>query len=128
MKKIGTFLTAMALVAALVTACGGSSSSVESTAAVAETSSAANPTAVTGPTITIASMAFGRPLTVGPGTQVNIVNNDSVEHSVTSQTAGAFDVRVDGGKNKTLTAPTEPGQYQFYCVYHPSMKGMPIVT
>jgi hypothetical protein len=62
------------------------------------------------------------------GPQVNIVNNDSVEHSVTSQIAGAFDVHVDGGKNKTLTAPTEPGQYQFYCVYHPSMKGMLIVT
>lgn len=128
MKKIGTFLAAMAFVAALVTACGGSSSSVESTAAVAETSSAPNPAAVAGPAITIASMAFGGPLTVGPGTQVNIVNDDSVEHSVTSQTAGAFDVHVDGGKNKTLTAPTEPGQYQFYCVYHPSMKGMLIVT
>lgn len=118
----------MAFVAALVTGCGRSSSSVESTAAVAETSSAPNPTAVAGPTIIIASMAFGRPLTVGPGTQVNIVTDDSVKHSVTSQTAGAFDVHVDGGKNKTLTAPTEPGQYQFYCVCHPSMKDMLIVT
>jgi plastocyanin len=127
MKKIGTFLAAMAFVAALVTACGGSSSSVESTAAVAETSSAPNPTAVAGPTITIASMAFGRPLTVGPGTQVNIVNDDSVEHSVTSDTAGAFDQDVEGNEKATMTAPSKPGEYPFHCSYHPNMKGTLIV-
>jgi plastocyanin len=127
MKKIGTFLAAMAFVAALVTACGGSSSSVESTAAVAETSSAPNPTAVAGPTITIANMTFGRPLTVGPGTQVNIVNNDSVEHSVTSDTAGAFDQDVEGNEKATMTAPSKPGEYPFHCSYHPNMKGTLIV-
>jgi plastocyanin len=127
MKKIGTFLAAMAFVAALVTACGGSSSSVESTAAVAETSSAPNPAAVAGPAITIASMAFGGPLTVGPGTQVNIVNDDSVEHSVTSDTAGAFDQDVEGNEKATMTAPSKPGEYPFHCSYHPNMKSTLIV-
>ena len=125
MKKIGTFLAAMAVVAALVTACGGSSSTTQATdIAMASENS---PTDVAGPTITIADMAFGQPLTVAPGTQINIANNDSVEHSVTSQTAGAFDVHVDGGENKTLTAPSQPGEYPFYCVYHPNMKGTLIV-
>ena len=31
--------------------------------------------------------------------------------SVTSDTAGKFDVEVDGKEQKTLTAPTDPGDY-----------------
>jgi plastocyanin len=112
----------MAVVAALATACGGSNSS-GATAAPGTNS----PSAVAGPTLTIAKMAFGQPLTVAPGTEITIINDDTVEHSVTSKTQGAFDVHVDGGSRKTLTAPAQPGQYQFYCVYHPSMKGTLIV-
>lgn len=126
-KKIGTFLAAIAAVGTLTTACGGSSTS-DTAATASESASQSSPTEVPGaPTITIASMAFGQPLTVAPGTQINIANDDTVEHSVTSETKGAFDVHVDGGKRKTLTAPTEPGEYAFYCVYHPNMKGTLIV-
>ncbi|HKV20561.1 MAG TPA: cupredoxin domain-containing protein [Mycobacterium sp.] len=124
MKKIGMLLAAMAVVAALATACGGSGSSADGTTTATEHS----PAAIAGPTLTIANMAFGQPLTVAPGTEITIVNNDGVEHSVTSKAQGAFDVHVDGGGEKTLTAPTQPGQYQFYCVYHPSMKGTLIVS
>ena len=125
MKKIGTFLAAMTVVAALVTACGGSSSTTYATeTAMASESS---PTEVAGPTITIADMAFGQPLTVAPSTQINIANNDSVEHSVTSDTAGAFDQDVDGHEKATLTAPSQPGEYPFHCSYHPTMKGTLIV-
>ena len=126
MKKIGTFLAAAAVLAAVVTGCDSSSSTTQATdtAAASENS----PTEVAGgPTLTIANMAFGQPLTVAPGTQLNIVNNDTAEHSVTSDTEGAFDVHVDGGKSKTLTAPTKPGEYPFHCVYHPNMKGTLIV-
>ena len=119
MRRIGIVLAAMAVVAALATACAGSSTD-NATASPGENSSSA----AAGPTLTIAKMAFGQPLTVAPGTEVTIVNDDTVEHSVTSTAQGAFDVHVDGGSRKTLTAPDEPGQYQFYCVYHPSMKGM----
>ena len=73
-------------------------------------------------------MNFGEPVTVPAGAQITIKNDDSAEHSVTSQTAGQFDVHVDGNEQGTLTAPTEPGEYAFYCVYHPSMKGTLIVT
>ena len=44
-------------------------------------------------------------------------------HSVTSQTAGHFDVHLAGNWEATFTAPTQPGEYAFYCTYHPSMKG-----
>ena len=85
------------------------------------------PAAPDGATITISGMAFGDPLTVSPGAQVAITNSDGVEHSVTSKTAGQFDTEVDGNEQKTFTAPTQPGEYPFYCKYHSNMKGTLIV-
>lgn len=88
--------------------------------------STAGPTgepAPNGPTITIEGMGFSKAPTVAPGTQIAIVNNDEVEHSVTSRDDGKFDVHVDGGQRATLVAPSEPGQYSFYCLYHPAMVG-----
>ena len=96
MKKISMFLAAMGLIAVIVTACGGSSSTDETTENATSSAQATNensPSATAGATITIANMAFGEPLTVAPGAEIDVVNNDSVEHSVTSDTAGAFDVR-----------------------------------
>jgi plastocyanin len=132
MKKI-LLLCATFCLAAAVAACGSESSytstegdtgtatataSPESTSAAAET---------VGPTITIANMSFGDPITVAPGAKITVKNNDSAEHSVTSRDDGKFEVHVDGGDQGTLTAPTEPGEYAFYCVYHPSMRGTLIV-
>ena len=128
MKKIGMFLAAMALVAAVATACGGSSSKTETTNTATATSSESatsknSATATAGATITIENMAFGKPVTVAPGAEVRIVNNDTVEHSVTSDKPGAFDQDVDGGQKATLIAPNQPGEYPFHCEYHPNMKG-----
>ena len=64
---------------------------------------------------------------VSPGATVSVTNNDSAAHSVTSQTAGQFDVHLAGNGEATFTAPTQPGEYAFYCTYHPSMKGTLIV-
>jgi plastocyanin len=136
MKRFGLFWAALCLVAAVATACGGSDTSTEeretgtatmtaSPTGTAETTSA--PAAAGAATITIATMSFGEPVTVPPGAQITIKNDDSAEHSVTSDTAGKFDVHVDGTEQGTLTAPTEPGEYPFHCVYHPSMQGTLIV-
>jgi plastocyanin len=126
MKKFSTFLAAVALVAALATACGSNSS--ETAATASNSSSEKSPTEVaSGPTITIANMAFGQPLTVAPGSTINLANNDTMEHSVTSDTAGAFDQDVDGNEKATMTAPSQPGEYPFHCSYHPNMKGTLIV-
>jgi plastocyanin len=132
MKRIGMFVAAMALVAVLVTACGGSSSKNDSTNTATATSSESatsknSPTATAGATITIENMAFGKPVTVAPGAEVRIVNNDTVEHSVTSDTAGVFDQDVDGEQKATLIAPKQAGEYPFHCSYHPNMKGTLIV-
>ncbi len=126
----------MCLVAAIATACGGSDTSTQeketgtATATASPTTTAAQTsgTATAGAaTITIANMSFGDPITVSPGAQITIKNDDSAEHSVTSDTAGKFDVEVEGKEQGTLTAPTEPGEYPFHCTYHPSMHGTLIV-
>lgn len=127
------------LVVVAATACGQSSTQEEPTGETATATASPTPSAQTpattpaspaspaGATITISGMSFGEPVTVAPGAQVAIINDDSAEHSVTSETGGAFDVHVDGGQQSTLAAPTQPGEYAFYCIYHPSMKGTLIV-
>lgn len=141
MKKICLFAAALCLVLTAATACGESSTTEErdtgtatmtgsptTTAQATGTAEETAPASAGAATITIANMSFGEPITVPPGAQITIKNDDSAEHSVTSQTAGQFDVHVDGNQEATLTAPTEPGEYAFYCIYHPSMKGTLIVT
>jgi plastocyanin len=133
MKRFGLFWAGLCLVAAFVTACGGSSnSSYESPSGTATaTASASEPTSAPAPagaaTMTIKDMNFGESITVPPGAQITIKNDDSAEHSVTSDAAGKFDVEVDGTEQGTLTAPSEPGEYAFHCKYHPSMHGTLIV-
>ena len=63
-------------------------------------------------------------VTVPPGAQVTVVNNDSAEHTVTADSSGAFNVEVDDKHQATFTAPTQPGTYPFHCTYHPSMHGV----
>jgi plastocyanin len=143
MKKICLFCAALCFIAAVATACGESSTTTEeretgtatmtgspttTAQATATTEATGAPAPAGAATMTIADMSFGDPITVPPGAEITIKNDDSAEHSVTSQTAGQFDVHVDGGQQGTLTAPTEPGEYAFYCIYHPSMKGTLIVT
>lgn len=132
MKRFGLFWAAMCLAAALATACGGSSNSSESqsgtaTATASGSEATSAPASASAATITIASMNYGDPVTVPPGAQIAIKNNDSVEHSVTSDAAGKFTVDVDGNEQGTLTAPSEPGEYAFHCKYHSSMHGTLIV-
>jgi plastocyanin len=132
MKKI-LLVCATICLAAAIAACGSESSYTTSegdsgtATATASPESTSSTAAASGPTITMANMSFGDPITVAPGATITLKNDDSAEHSVTSETDGKFDVHVDAGEQGTLTAPTEPGEYAFYCVYHPSMKGTLIV-
>jgi plastocyanin len=135
MKRFGLFCAAMCLVAAVATACGGSSTTAEqpygsttTTAGPTATMEATGaPAAAGAATITIENFKYGEPLTVSPGATVSVTNNDSAPHSVTSQTAGQFDAQLEGNGQATFTAPTQSGEYAFYCTYHPSMKGTLIV-
>ena len=75
-------------------------------------------------------------LTVSAGAEVNVVNQDTVLHTVTSgtgtsdpQSAQMFDSGFIGpGQSATLSlAQVPPGQYDYYCQVHPYMIGKLVV-
>jgi plastocyanin len=93
-----------------------------------------------GPTINILEGASiqGNPdydpeeLTASTGAEVNVVNQDTLPHTVTSGTgpqdpnsAQLFDTSlINGGESATLSlAQVTPGQYDYYCIVHPYMTG-----
>lgn len=120
---------AVCLVTVLVAACGSSGpASTYGSAATSATAAHTTATPASSAKVTIASHSFGDPITVPPAAQISVANNDSAEHSVTSDTAGAFDVDIAGNADGSFTAPTEPGSYPFHCTYHPSMHGTLIVA
>jgi plastocyanin len=42
---------------------------------------------------------------------------------VTSDAAGAFDVKIDPGQSATFTAPAKAGSFPYHCSYHGNMHG-----
>ncbi len=72
-------------------------------------------------TVTIASFAFDGPAVVKPGEEITVVNLDGAPHTMTAND-GSFDTGlIDGGGQVTLTMPTTPGTYEFFCAVHPGM-------
>jgi plastocyanin len=55
------------------------------------------------------------------------MNKDSIEHTVTADSAGGFDVSVPSGGTATFTAPNAAGSYAFHCSIHPNMHGTLVV-
>lgn len=121
MKRI-LLLCATVCLAAALTACGSESSYTTTEGDTGTATATASPETTSagaeaaGPTITMANMSFGEPITVAPGAQITVKNDDSAEHSVTSRAEGQFDVHVDAGEQGSFSAPLEPGEYAFYCV------------
>jgi plastocyanin len=93
-----------------------------------------------GPTLTIleGSSIQGSPdydpdeLTVAAGSDVTVMNQDTLPHTVTSGTgpqdptsAQTFDTSlINGGESATLSlAQVAAGQYDYYCMVHPYMTG-----
>ena len=75
-------------------------------------------------------------LTVAAGSEVTVVNQDTLPHSVTSGTsptdpnsAQLFDTSlINGGESATLSlAQVAAGQYGYYCMVHPYMTGSIVV-
>jgi plastocyanin len=118
-----TAMTLAAVVALIAPACGKSNVSQGTSAASAPASASSSaPAPAAAATITIDGFKY-TDVTVPAGAQITVVNNDSAEHTVTSDTSGAFNVEVEGKHKATFTAPTQPGTYPFHCTYHPSMHG-----
>src|ERR687896_724637 len=97
-----------------------------------------------GPTLTIleGSSIQGSPdydpdeLTAAAGSEVTVVNQDTLPHTVTSGTsptdpnsAQSFDTSlINGGESATLSlAQVAAGSYDYYCLVHPYMTGSIVV-
>ncbi|MEV6275509.1 hypothetical protein [Nocardia sp. NPDC051832] len=73
-------------------------------------------------TITIDKLGYSVAPPIRPGAVVTVVNNDPVQHSITSRRTGYFDYEVPPGQTVTFTAPAEPGVHPVYCKYHGLME------
>lgn len=123
MRMTATMLAAAILIAP---ACGKSTQDTPASSPPASTSSSAAPSSpapASAATITIDGFKY-TDVTVPAGARITVVNNDSAEHTVTSDASGGFNVEVEGKHQATFTAPTQPGTYPFHCTYHPSMHGV----
>jgi len=94
--------------------------------APSDTSAAAR----TGPTVkaSMKSIAFqpGR-IEITVGTTVAWTNDDAVQHTVTAIDRSFDSGNIAPGATWQYTF-TKPGTYQFFCVVHPFMKGVVVVT
>ncbi|MEO6501501.1 MAG: cupredoxin domain-containing protein [Jatrophihabitantaceae bacterium] len=77
--------------------------------------------------ITIEKFDYSVPVSVSPGAMITVENKDGEKHTVTADSADAFDVEVDGDGSASFTAPTTPGSYPFHCVFHSNMTGVLVV-
>lgn len=99
---------AAALAVLLLVACGGSDGD----------GSSAGPSAA----ITIESFSFGDPISVAPGTTVEVTNADGANHTWTSVDDVFDSGTLASGETFRFTFD-DPGDYQFLCRIHPSMTG-----
>jgi plastocyanin len=114
---------ALIVVAGLLVGCGGSSGEDGSTAAAGAASMSGSGSSDTK-AVTISDYTY-KPaeLTVPVGTKVSFTNEDSTPHTATSKTTGTFDSgSIDTGKSGTVTLE-EAGTFEYYCLFHPFMKG-----
>ena len=85
---------------------------------------------VTKTSVEIKGFAFNpQQLTVKPGAQIVVTNQDSVGHTLTADDGKSFNIGIiNQGQSATITAPTVPGSYAFHCTPHPYMKGTLVVA
>ena len=84
-----------------------------------------------GPASTVAIKSYSfqpSTLTVSPGTTVTWKNQDSVPHTVTSDSQGLFDSGTLAPGKDFSFAFSSPGSYSYHCNLHPGMKGTIVVS
>ena len=65
-------------------------------------------------------------ITVAAGTDVTWTNEDKAPHTATIDDRSLDTGKLDRGDEGTLTFD-EPGEYSYFCVFHPFMKGEVVV-
>ena len=78
-------------------------------------------------TVTIKNFAFDPPeLTIARGDTVVWSNTDFVPHSSTARNS-TWDSKEIGANATWRYVPGTTGRYDYYCVFHPTMKGTIVV-
>ena len=117
--------TALAVLA-LVLAAANASSSTSTTGEATAPPSGAEGTLI----VTIRNFAFvPSHLTAKPGEKIKITNVDAIPHNFVatpnSNPQGSFNSGlINPNATASVAAPTEPGNYSFYCSLHPFMTGV----
>ena len=79
-------------------------------------------------TVSIRGMQFGSgTITIKAGESVTWVNQERMPHTVTANDGSFSSSALNAGNAFTQTFD-KPGEYTYYCQYHPNMKGVVIVT
>jgi len=83
---------------------------------------------IIGAEVGMKGFAFGpATVTIKVGQSVEWVNDDTANHTVTSDT-GLFDSGNEAPGNSYTRKFDQPGTYTYFCKWHPNMKGTVIVT
>ncbi len=119
-----------AALALTLAACGGDDSDdtggADTVADVAEADEASD-AADSSAAITIAEFAFDGVAEVSVGTTVVVTNTDGAQHTW-SAVDGTFDSGALGQGESFEFTFTEPGEFEYFCNFHPSMTGTIVVT
>ncbi len=78
--------------------------------------------------ITIEDFAYDGATSVAAGSTVTVTNRDGVAHTLSLRSGQADTGTIDGGATSTLSVPTAPGTYAYFCRIHPAMAGEIEVT
>jgi plastocyanin len=108
-------IVAATAVLTLAVGCGGSSKGSSGA------SGGGGKAAPAGDTITIKNFAYNA-LTVKPGATVTVVNADAAAHTLTSDDKKFDSGTLSQNQKATITAPSAPGDYTYYCTIHTYMK------
>lgn len=123
---------ALCVTALLIGACSAKTASSGELSTVTSRSTspafAAAPATAQPTAITIEGFKFILADPVPPRAQISVTNKDSVDHTLTADSAGAFNTDVRADSQATFIAPRQPGAYPFHCAYHPSMRGQLVVV
>ena len=117
----------LAVIALLGAACGGGDDDGGSTEGGSEeTTEETTDTGGGGGAVTLTAAEFAfdpADLSAAAGDTIEFVNEDDAEHNFTAEDVG-IDEDVDAGGSTTISLEgVEAGSYEYFCEYHPEMKG-----
>ena len=113
--------TLLIVAALLISGCGGNSDSAPSVTVTSPTPMGGNVSIVAGARTLTTTAYSPNPLTVSVGTTVTWVNNDTIAHTATSNTAGIFDTGTIAAGGQASKQFTSAGSVSYHCTFHPGM-------